>query len=78
MKQQIKKLRPVPTNCPYCKTNKELDYKQIDDLQKYLSERGRIIGKGRTGICAKHQRQLSKAIKKARYLGLLPFIIKPY
>ena len=77
MKKRIRKLRPVPTNCPYCKVNKESDYKQIEDLEKYLSERGRIIGKARTGVCAKHQRNLGRSIKRARYLGLMPFIIKP-
>ena len=78
MKKQIRKLRPVPTNCPYCKADKEPDYKQVEDLQKYLSERGKIIGKDRSGVCAKHQRRLSQAIKKARYLALMPFTIKPY
>lgn len=63
----------VPTNCVFCKTDTNPDYKQYNDLSKYLSDRGKIIGKDRSGVCSKHQRAVSTEIKRARHLGLLPF-----
>lgn len=78
MIRKIRKVRPVPTNCIFCKEKTEPDYKAVEILEKYLSERGRIVGKTRTGICAKHQRRLSISIKRARYIGLLPYIVKPH
>lgn len=68
------KRRKVPKNCPFCKGNQEPDYKEIDILRRYLSERGRILGKDITGVCAKHQRRVAKGIKRARHLALLPFV----
>jgi small subunit ribosomal protein S18 len=62
----------VATNCEFCKGGKEPDYKNYTALKRYLSDRAKIIGKKRTGICSKHQRRLSLAIKRARHLGLLP------
>jgi len=67
------RLRPVSTNCPFCKTKTNPDYKKYEDLAKYLTDRAKIIPKSRSGICAKHQRRLGIAIKRARHLGLLPF-----
>lgn len=63
----------VPRNCPFCKGKTEPDYKEAESLAKYMNDRGRILGKDRTGICAKHQRRISQAIKRARHLALLPF-----
>lgn len=63
----------VPRNCPFCKGKTEPDYKEVDTLAKYMNDRGRILGKDRTGICAKHQRRVSNAIKRARHLALLPY-----
>lgn len=77
MIKRVRKQRPVPTNCPFCKEEKEPDYKEAEVLGHYMSERGKIIGKARTGLCAKHQRRIDRAIKKARYIGLLPFIVRP-
>ncbi len=69
------KLKPVKKNCPFCK-NEDLvvDYKNIDLLRSYISERGKILGRARTGICNKHQKQIAKAIKRARHLAYLPFV----
>ncbi len=64
----------VPRNCPFCKTKTSPDYKDVDALAKYLNDRAKIQGKDRTGICSKHQRKISSAIKRARHLALLPFI----
>ena len=53
---------------------KNPDYKDYKTLEKYLSDRAKILGRDRTGICTRHQKKLSTAIKRARYLGLLPFV----
>ncbi len=72
-KQKRRPIRPEATYCRYCKADKTPDYKEYEELAKYLSERAKILGKKRSGICSSHQRKLSVAIKRARYLGLLPF-----
>jgi small subunit ribosomal protein S18 len=61
--------------CPFCvsKTN-VIDYKDVSKLQHYISDRGKIQPRRRTGICAKHQRALAVAIKRARYIALLPYV----
>jgi small subunit ribosomal protein S18 len=63
-----------PKFCYYCveKTEK-VDYKDIEKLRKYISERGKIVPRRISGSCAKHQRQLTEAIKRARFMALLPF-----
>ncbi len=61
--------------CKFCAEGiKRIDYKNIDLLRSFISERGRIIPRRISGVCSKHQRQLSKAVKRARHLALLPFI----
>ena len=75
-RRSIRKLKPVRRNCLFCKTNKDPDYKDLEALKKYVSDRMKILGKDRTGVCAKHQRKLSREIKRARTLGLLPFTLK--
>lgn len=52
----------------------EIDYKDVDLLKKFISERGKILPRRVTGTCAKHQRKLTTAIKRARVMGLLPFV----
>ncbi|NAZ23687.1 MAG: 30S ribosomal protein S18 [Thermocrinis sp.] len=61
--------------CYFCENGKELSYKEYEELAKFLSERGKIIGRRQTGVCAKHQRILSREIKRARQLALLPYLI---
>lgn len=53
-----------------------LDYKDIDALKKYISEQGKILSKRSTGLHTKEQKKISKSIKRARILGLLPFLNK--
>lgn len=61
--------------CQFCKENaEEIDYKDIGKIKRFTSGRGKILSSKLTGTCAKHQRMLAKAIKRARFLGLLPFI----
>ncbi len=66
-------IEAVKRDCPYCKTNTTPDYKDYNVLSKYISDRAKLQGKDRTGLCSKHQRQVSVAIKRARHLALLPF-----
>lgn len=53
-----------------------IDYKDTRLLQRYISERGKIVPSRITAVSAKKQRELAKAIKRARFLGLLPYVIK--
>ena len=65
----------VDLKCPFCESGLEkVTYKDVYQLKKYTSVRGKIIGRDKSGMCARHQRQLSSAIKKARYMALLPYI----
>ncbi|MBT5856642.1 30S ribosomal protein S18 [bacterium] len=52
-----------------------LDYKDINRFRKFQSDRGKIMPRRNSGVCAKHQRQLASAIKRARYIGLIPFCL---
>ncbi len=62
--------------CYFCRQNiKEIDYKDVETLKKFLSGQMKIYPRRKTGLCAKHQRQLKKAVKRARQLGLLPFTL---
>ena len=67
------KPRKVSVNCPFCKGKTNPDYKNYNELAKYVTDRAKILAKDRTGVCAKHQRRLGLAIKRARHLGLLAF-----
>mgnify|MGYP001190181502 FL=1 len=62
--------------CPLC-ANKELvlDYKNADQLKKFINDKGKILPRRATGACAKHQRELTVAIKRARNLALLPYTL---
>ncbi len=62
--------------CRFCENNVvHIDYRDEKQLLKFLSEQGKIIPKRISGTCAKHQRQLSRAVKIARQLALIPYII---
>lgn len=66
------------SSCMFCEGKiAHVDYKQVDILQRFLTERGKIRPRRQTGACAKHQRQLSVAVKRARHLALLPFVVEP-
>ncbi|MFA6077233.1 MAG: 30S ribosomal protein S18 [Candidatus Paceibacterota bacterium] len=55
---------------------KYIDYKDVEILKKFVNPNGKIISHKRTGVTSKNQRQLANAIKHARFLGLLPFVVK--
>lgn len=60
--------------CSFCSNKaEEIDYKDPAKLRQYISDRGKIESRRKTGTCAKHQRALSTAIKRARHLALLPY-----
>ncbi|MDR1928792.1 MAG: 30S ribosomal protein S18 [Endomicrobium sp.] len=61
--------------CLFCAEKSEIDYKSVGLLRTFLTEQGKILSGRITGTCAKHQRKLSEAIKRARILAYLPFII---
>ena len=60
--------------CSFCIDKvQDIDYKEVAKIRKYVSERGKILPRRISGNCAKHQRQLTTAIKRARHIALLPF-----
>ncbi|AIY83804.1 30S ribosomal protein S18 [Clostridium baratii] len=60
--------------CAFCVDKADsIDYKDVAKLRKYVTERGKILPRRISGTCAKHQRQLTEAIKRARNVALLPF-----
>ncbi|MGD8398553.1 MAG: 30S ribosomal protein S18 [Anaerolineae bacterium] len=60
--------------CAFClDKTRDIDYKDIGTLRRYLTDRGKIKSRRKTGTCAKHQRRLAIAVKRARHLALLPF-----
>ena len=62
--------------CPFSGANApRIDYKDVKLLQRFISERGKIVPSRITAVSAKRQRELAKAVKRARLLGLLPFVI---
>jgi small subunit ribosomal protein S18 len=61
--------------CYFCSEKSSgIDYKEVDLLRRFVSDRGKIRPRRQTGVCAKHQRQLTVAIKRARHMVLLPFV----
>lgn len=64
-------------SCPFSSENSpKIDHKDVRLLQRYLSERGKIVPSRITAVSAKKQRELARAIKRARFLGLLPYLVK--
>ena len=75
--QRFNRTRYVPKRkvCSFCVNKvKDIDYKDPVKLRRYISERGKITPRRRTGVCAKHQRALAVAIKRGRHLALLPYV----
>ena len=69
--------KPKRKVCAYCADkNLVIDYKQVDKLKKYVSEKGKILPRRVTGLCAKHQRDLTIAVKRARHIALLPYTME--
>lgn len=60
--------------CVFCGKDNVIDYKDAAKLKKYVSERGKILPRRITGTCAKHQRELTSAIKRARHVAIMPYV----
>ena len=76
MDDKSKKFKRVPKKkvCAFCAEKiEEIDYKDVAKLRKFITEKGKIIPRRASGVCAEHQRQLAVAIKRARAIALLPF-----
>ena len=62
-------------NCYFCKDKvDEIDYKNVNQLRRYISEKGKIRSRRITGACRRHQNQVSAAVKRAREMALLPYV----
>jgi small subunit ribosomal protein S18 len=74
MERSFRGRKPKKKVCAFCVDKVEhIDYKDTAKLRRYISERGKIHPRRITGTCAKHQRQLTTAIKRARHVALLPY-----
>lgn len=63
--------------CHFCNNNiKQIDYKDVEQLKKFLDPHAKIMANRHSGVCAKHQRKLAEAIKRARFLALIPFVAR--
>ena len=61
--------------CSFCQNkDSKIDYKDVKKLQRFLSERGKILPRRVSGVCAKHQRKLTTEVKRARIMSLIPFV----
>ena len=68
---------PRRRTCMFCGTKApKIDYKAANQLQNFVSERGKILPRRATGVCARHQRQISIAVKRARHLAMLPYVVE--
>lgn len=66
-----------PRECMFCTDkNAVIDYKLVEVLRRFVTDEGKIRPRRQTGTCARHQRELARAIKRARFLGLLPYVLK--
>lgn len=73
VKRPMKRM-PKKKVCAFCAEKIEvIDYKDLPRLKKFITEKGKIIPRRMSGTCAKHQRELAEAIKRARIIALLPF-----
>ncbi len=65
-----------PASCYFCKQGSRPVYKEVSKLERFLSDRGQILSRSKTGLCQKHQRKLTQEVKRARHLALLSFVNK--
>ncbi|MBU0540041.1 30S ribosomal protein S18 [Patescibacteria group bacterium] len=68
--------KKIDRQCNFCQFSVEaINYKDTNTLRRYLSSFGKIVPRKRSGVCAWHQRKLAQAIKRARFMGLLPYVV---
>lgn len=75
-KEELAKRGKPKKFCHFCRNNVEPRYWDTVTLRRYLSDRGRINLRSRSGCCAKHQRRVGREIKRARHLALLPYTVR--
>jgi len=73
--QKAQTTKPIK-RCLFCTQNSDPAYFDVISLRRFINDRGRIRQRARTGVCSKHQIRLSRSIKQARHLALLPFVVK--
>lgn len=70
---QFKKKRRKP--CVFCIDDKKLDFKDVSFVRRFMTDRGKIAPRRLSGCCALHQRMIAKAVKRAREVGLVPYMV---
>lgn len=75
--QRRKIIKEAPKECSFCKDNKKPDFLESETLGRFMTERGKIHPRSKSGLCAKHQKKLALEVKHARHLALLPFVVRP-
>ncbi|HHT95558.1 MAG TPA: 30S ribosomal protein S18 [Clostridia bacterium] len=73
-RKDFKFRRPKKKICQFCADKNTIDYKDLNTVKRYISERGKILPRRVTGTCAKHQRDVTIAVKRARQIALLPYV----
>jgi len=74
-KRRIQKTN-APKTCYFCDEKKQPSFSEVAVLQRFTTERGKLISRVRNGLCSSHQKALTVEVKRARHLALLPFIVK--
>ena len=70
-------VRRQAKSCPFCETRVHfVDYKDDRTLGRFITDHGKILPSRLSGVCSRHQRQLATAIKRARFMALLPYVVK--
>lgn len=67
-------VRPIYDSCQFCDKNVTPDYKDPELLKGFMNDRARILSRERSNVCYRHQKALGVAVKRARFLGLLPYV----
>ncbi len=77
-KKFLKRLQKTnaPKECYFCTEKKDPDFLDSQTLNRFVTERGKIITRVRSGLCTKHQKKLTVSVKHARHLAILPFVIR--
>ena len=72
-----KRRQEAKAECFFCKEEKNPYFLEEGMLLRFVTERGKIQARARSGLCTKHQRKLTREVKRARYLALLPYVVRP-
>lgn len=73
MAKRRRRIKRSKSTCYFCMNEKTPNFRDHEELEEFVSDRGKIYSGLRTGVCSKHQRRLTTAVKRARHLGLLPY-----